>query len=183
MDLREFENRWFALQVRSRTENVCSLILGNKGYETFLPTSIFGDEARNRPKPLFPGYLFCKLRHFAYGPILTTPGVIRVVGFGTMPAPISDEEIGSLRSMISSGCPVAPCPYTIGKRIRIIGGPLKGIPGTVIRVKNAFRLVVSVDLLQRSAAVEVDARWIAPDASAPRAERRTTPTRPNQACD
>ncbi len=167
MNLSKFESQWFALQVRNRKEHVCAQILRSKGYEEFLPIDVTarGDASRRataQPRALFPGYVFCRLRANASGLIVTTPGVIRVVGYGGVPCPISEEEIENIQRLVSSGRPTWNWPYVpAGQRFRITRGPLRGVTGKFVRAKNAHTLIVSIDLLQRSAAVEVDVECVA----------------------
>lgn len=166
MDLRKCENQWVALQVRSRHEPRCAQLLRAKGYEEFLPLCVhpLGDSYKRssvRRGPLFPGYIFCRLSSKALGPIVTTPWVIRIVGCGGDPAPISDQEVNDIRRIVESGHFTYPWPNApIGQRICIVEGPLRGVTGTLLRTKNVSRLIVTVDLLQRSAAVEIDARSV-----------------------
>jgi hypothetical protein len=165
MDLRRYANRWFALQVRARSELMCALILHSKGYEEFLP--LYRSNGNSRfPNgcmlPLYPGYLFCRLNADAGGPILSTPGVIRIVGAGVDPSPISEEEIANVRLIVNSGCQAQIWPFLqVGQRVRLTLGPLAGLEGIVLRSKNSDRLVVSINVLHRSTAVEVDSRWVA----------------------
>src|SRR5882757_855398 len=161
MNLSIFEKQWFALQVRSRREYVCAQILRTKGYEEFLPTKVAAAGrttcAAGQPWPLFPGYVFCRLHANASGLIVTTPGVIRLVGYGRQPYPICEEEIENIRRLVNSGLPTSSWPYMCaGQRLRITKGPLRGVTGTLVQVKKVNKLIVSIDLLQRSAAVEVD---------------------------
>ena len=163
MDFHRLENQWFALQVKTRFESRCALILRSKGYDEYLPLR----KSNPRPnesrvaiggQPLFPGYVFCKLNANARGPVVTTPGVIRVVGYGGVPAAISDEEVSSIKSFVESGRPVYPWPNChAGQHVRVTAGPLRGLEGSLVRTKSVDRLVVSITLLQRSAAVELDA--------------------------
>jgi transcriptional antiterminator NusG len=112
--------------------------------------------------PLFPGYLFCRF-DFGVGPrIVTTPGFVRVVGFGKTPTPVEASEIRAVQTMIQSGLLVEPHPFLrIGQRVRLLDGPLSGLEGILVRIKNSHRLVVSVTLLQRSLAVEIETDWAA----------------------
>jgi transcription antitermination factor NusG len=91
--------------------------------------------------------------------------VIRIVGSGTSPIPIEDDEIIALQAVVASSIPTEPCRfYTVGQTIRLIGGPLAGLPGTIIRYKpNKYRLIISISLLQRSIMAEVEDEWIEPD--------------------
>jgi len=166
MGFRRFDNQWFALQVRTRSEQMCAQMLRSKGYEDFLPLSCIavnrkGLHAYAESRPLFPGYVFCKLSGNERGLVMTTPGVIRVVGYGGVPSPITDEEIANMRCIVNSTRPSYAWPYLqVGQSVHIVAGPLRGVEGILLRRKNLVRLVVSIHLLQRSAAVEVDAEWV-----------------------
>jgi transcription antitermination factor NusG len=94
---------------------------------------------------------------------MTTPGVASVVGFGNEPAPIAETEIEYIRIILESGLASEPCPFLReGQRVRITQGSLKDVEGILIRKKADWRLIVSVTMLQRSVAVEVDHKWIVP---------------------
>jgi transcriptional antiterminator NusG len=165
MDLRRFEQSWFAIQVRPRGEEMAAMILSGKGYEPYLPLQRFlGRRSRVRNSnvmPLFPGYLFCRFSASAHAPIVTTPGVIRIVGYGKTPVAIKDEEIASIRAIERSDKFVHCFPnLKIGDRIRIGQGPLAGVEGLLVNVKSGYRLIVSLDILCRSIAVDIDAEWI-----------------------
>src|ERR1700682_4995771 len=88
---------WFALQVRSRYENIVTAHLSGKGYESFLPLHKtrrrWSDRFKEIEQPLFPGYVFCRLNPFNRFPILTIPGVFLIVGVGKTPVPIDEDEI------------------------------------------------------------------------------------------
>jgi len=162
MDFRAIANHWFALQVRTCFEQACARILKNKGYEEFVPV-LRSSRAGQDHRPLFPGYVFCRFSGDIKGPIVTTPGVIRIVGYGGVPAPISAEEIASIRTIVESGRSVWPVPYLCaGERVRITRGPFNGVVGALLKVKNSQRLVVSIDILQRSAAVEIGIESVTP---------------------
>jgi transcription antitermination factor NusG len=135
--------------------------------ESFLPLyrsrRRWSDRTRVMDLPLFPGYVFCRFHPESLLPVITTPGVVRVISAGVRPCPIADEEIAAIQSIISSGNEAEPWPYLqAGRKVRILDGPLFGIEGILIEVKNRRRLVVSVQLLQRSVAVEVDRDCIGP---------------------
>jgi transcription antitermination factor NusG len=158
---------WFALQVKQRYEQLTATILRNKGYEEFLPLykcrRRWSDRQKQLDLPLFPGYLFCKLDPNNRLPILTTPGVILVVGIGKTPVPVDENEIAAVRSIVSSQLAAQPWTFLrAGQRVRIDHGPLRGVEGLFLNHKNQCRLVVSVTLLQRSVAVEVDSDWLTP---------------------
>ena len=106
--------------------------------------------------PLFPGYLFCRFEACIRMPVLTTPGVYWIVSLGRAPAAIPDQEIEAIRQLIESGSNLEPLTYvTVGQRVRIENGPLRGTEGIVIQLKTGRRITVSVSLLQRSVAAEL----------------------------
>src|SRR5208282_5548166 len=121
----EAENqRWFALQVRTRWESSTALLLSGKGYQTFLPTFQTKKRSKGRVReinaPLFPGYVFCQFDAQKRLPILVTPGVLTVVGRGRVPLPVDDSEIAAIQTVVSSGLRAEPWPYLeVGQRIRI----------------------------------------------------------------
>ena len=113
--------------------------------------------------PLFPGYLFCRFDVQVRLPILTTLGVISIVGTGKIPVPIPDQEIDAIQTMIRSDLHVQPWPQlVVGSRVLIEQGPLKGLEGVALDIKKKYRLFVSVPLLQRSVSVEIDREWVRP---------------------
>jgi transcription antitermination factor NusG len=141
--------------------------LRGKGYEGFLPfyrsRRAWSDRVKEIQLPLFPGYVFCRFDVQRRLPILTTPGVVNIVGVGKCPVPIDDLEIAALQATIRSGVPAAPCPYLqVGQCVRIECEPLRGIKGILLNFKGQHRLILSVTLLQRSVAVEVDSSWVNP---------------------
>jgi transcriptional antiterminator NusG len=156
---------WFALQVRSRYESVAATFLHGKGYEWFLPTywsrRQWSDRIKKIELPLFPGYLFCRFNPQDRFPILTIPAVISIVGIAKNPTPVDETEIASLRAVVNSGIPHQPWPYLqVGQRVRIEYGALYGLEGILLHFKGLNRIVVSVTLLQRSVAVEIDSAWV-----------------------
>lgn len=158
---------WFALQVKQRYEQLTATILRNKGYEEFLPLykcrRRWSDRIKQVDLPLFPGYLFCKLDSANRLPILTTPGVVLIVGIGKIPVPVEESEIAAVRSIVASQLAAQPWPFVrAGQQVRIDAGPLRGVEGVFLNHKNQCRLVVSVTILQRSVAVEVDSDWVTP---------------------
>jgi transcription antitermination factor NusG len=113
--------------------------------------------------PLFPGYVFCQLNPLNRLPILSIPGVVCVVGIGRTPVPVDETEIAAIRAAVKSGLPSQPWSYLqVGHRVRIEYGPLRGAEGILLGFGKDQRLVLSVSLLQRSVAVEVDEAWIMP---------------------
>jgi len=158
---------WYAVRVRSNYERTVSTILSSKGVEQFLPTyrsrRIWSDRIKTMDMPLFPGYVFCRIPLDARNQIVTTEGVVGIVCAGRQPIPVDDTEIEAIRTIIQSQAPAQPWPFLkIGQTVRINRGSMAGIQGILIRVKNTWRLVVSVTLLERSVAVEIDAAFVTP---------------------
>ena len=156
---------WFAILARTSREKTASLLLENAGYPCFLPTSRYmrrwSDRTKEIEVPLFPGYFFCWMNPHNRLPVLMTPGVIQIVGVGKTPIPVKEEEIAAIERVGKSGLPTMPWPYLeIGRVVRIEEGALRGLTGIVIKIKSGVKLVLSVSLLQRSVAVEIDRRWI-----------------------
>jgi transcription antitermination factor NusG len=156
-------NEWFALQVKLRKESCVAVALSRKGYEYFLPLAHqYGSKVIS---PLFPGYLFCRLSPQVVGPIVTTPGVIRIVGFGGRAVPIAEDEILSIRRVVESSIQHDKWPFvSVGDLVEIIEGPLAGLRGFVYDFRGRRRIIVSISLLMRSVAVDLhdyDVRMIA----------------------
>jgi len=158
---------WYALHVRSRFEKQVQTHLEDKGYEVFYPTYTsarqWSDRVKSLSLPLFPGYVFCRFNVNARLPILITPGVNQVVGAGKTPIMVDEPELATIRRVIESGVAAQPWPYLkVGETVQVESGPLEGLTGIVTRIKNSNRLVVSVSLLMRSVAVELDRHRIKP---------------------
>lgn len=158
---------WYAVRVRSRFEQQVSLSLSGKGYEEYLPLyrsrRTWSDRSKDLDLPLFPGYLFCRFDVQFRLPILTTPGVVAIVGIGKIPVAISDREIDAIQTVVRSGLHLQPWPQlVVGSKVLIEQGPLKGIEGVTLDVKKKYHLFVSVPLLQRSVSVEIDREWVRP---------------------
>jgi transcription termination/antitermination protein NusG len=152
---------WFALAVRPRVEEAVSKTLRAKGYDTFLPLyrkqCLSGTRSWDSELPLFPGYVCCRFDIRNRLPILTTPGVVQVLGDGNTPVALSEVEVASLQAAVRANYPVQPFPYVrTGKRVRIEEGLLAGTEGIVLSFKPALRLILSITLLQKSALLEVE---------------------------
>jgi transcription antitermination factor NusG len=158
---------WYALRVRGRHEKTVASFLEEKGLEPFVPfyrcRKRWSDRIREVELPLFPGYLFCRFDINRRLPILTTPGVLDVVGFGKAFIPVDDVEMGHLQKVVASHSQAEPWPWLeVGQRVRIDRGPLSGVEGLLVGIKSSARLVLSVTLLQRSVAVEVEESSVRP---------------------
>lgn len=168
---------WFALQVRTgREKNVVARLEG-KCHQYFLPLykcrRRWSDRIKEIEIPLFPAYLFCQIDVTCRLPILTTPGVIRIVGSGGAPHPVEEGEVEAIQALVRSDLSSQPWPFLeIGERVRIECGPLRGLDGILIESRGRNRLVLSVTLLQRSVAVEIDGAWVSP--ARPHFPRRIT---------
>ena len=158
---------WFALQIRSRWEGTTAGLLRGKGLETLLPTYStkrkWSDRFKVVEAPLFPGYVFCRFDVHNRLPVLITPGVISVVGRGKTPIAVDDREILSIQSAVASGIRMEPWPYVeIGERVRVKDDVLDGMEGILTNFKGSDRVVISVSLLRRSVALEIDRSRITP---------------------
>jgi transcription antitermination factor NusG len=172
--------QWFALLVKPRHEKAVSAALRCKQHEEFLPLRGVRQKWSDRFKvvemPLLAGYTFCRFEPAAKVEILRTPGVRRVVGWGLTPVPVEEAEIEALQAVMRAGLPAAPCPYLrTGQPIRLDHGPLSGLRGLLLQSRGGNRLVVSITLLQRSVAVEVEQAWIRPADAPPAGRPRPTP--------
>ena len=161
------QHPWYAIHVQSKFEKVASTVLRDKGYEEFLPLySVkrqWSDRVKQLDLPLFPGYLFCRIDIGRLLPVVTTPGVLGVVSAGKCPIALSEHEIEAVRAVVRSGLPSMPWPGLIaGTPVLIEHGPLAGMEGIVLDVNKKYRLIVSVPLLQRAVAVEIEREWVRP---------------------
>ena len=167
MSIEQSADRWYAVQLRTRWESSTATLLFGKGYETFLPTCKTLKRGSGKwtelEVPLFPGYVFCRFDAHNRLPVLVTPGVIAVVGRGRIPVPVEDSEIEAIQKAVSTGLRVEPWPYLeVGQLVRIEGGALTGIEGILTGFKGTHRIVLSVSLLRRSVALEIDRYEVRP---------------------
>ena len=151
--------------MRSRYERIVATFLKNQGYKWFLPLykarRRWSDRIKEVEAPLFPGYLFCRFDIHNRLPILKIPGVQHVVGGTKVPTPIDTSEIEALQTIIRTDAAREPWPFLqVGDRVRIEYGSLAGVEGVLVQVKGRHRLVLSVTLLQRSVAVDIDSAWV-----------------------
>jgi transcription antitermination factor NusG len=157
---------WYAIWTRSHFEQLVTDQLAAKGFEPFLPKATSRERRagliRTQEVPLFPGYLFVRhqLDKATHVEILKTRGVVRVLGQPPdYVTPVDEDQIAAIQRLVSSGLPVFPFKRPMaGDRVRITAGPLAGVVGVFLRERlDKGLLVVSVNLLQRSVAVEIDA--------------------------
>jgi len=152
---------WHALYTRHQHEKAIAQTLSNKGLNVFLP--LYGTTRlwRKRPQklqlPLFPCYVFVQGGLDRQIQILSTPGIHNIVKLGGRPAIVSPEQIAAVRRIVENPTQVAPCEFLqTGDRVAVTSGSLLGVEGILVRVKGMDRLVVSMEMLGRSASVEID---------------------------
>lgn len=152
---------WYAVYTKHQHERSASELLAGKGFEVFLPLYRAEHRWKDRRKvislPIFPCYLFVQTGLERKLSILETPGVFWLVETGGRPCEVPDTEIDAIRKATQSSAKIEPHPYLqCGDRVRVREGSLNGIEGILARVKNRCRVVLSVHLLQKAIAVEVD---------------------------
>ena len=155
------EQHWYAVYTCANHEKRVAAELEARSVEHFLPqySSVrrWKDRRVSLELPLFPGYVFVRLALRERLRALQISSVVRLVGFGGMPAALPDIEMEILRCGFSERLRAEPHPFlTAGRRVRMRTGPLAGLEGILLRRKNKTRFVISVELIQRSMAVEVD---------------------------
>lgn len=157
---------WFGIRVKSRCEFRAYDDLRLRGLETFLPLCSvrrrWSDRVKTLQVPMFSGYLFCRFTMLDRVRVLNAAGVAQIVGTGNTPVPISEAEIRSVQTLVTSKVACAPWPYLqTGQRVSIDSGPLAGVEGVIVRAENGRpRVVVSVSMLLRSVAAEIERDWI-----------------------
>jgi len=152
---------WYALYTRSRHEKKVAANLEEKRVEVFLPLrsvlSRWKDRRKEVQLPLFSGYLFVRIPREQRLPVLQTSGVVRFVGNGDGLDPVPEDQIISIQRLMESGLRYDPYPYLReGMQVRVVRGPLKGVEGILIDKRKRHLLVLSVDMIQQSAALQVD---------------------------
>jgi transcription antitermination factor NusG len=153
---------WFAVWTRSRAEKAVHEQLAGRGVEVFLPTVPRWSRWKDRRKlvdwPLFPGYCFARFDPADSLSVLTCTGVATIVSFNGQLAPIPDAEVEAVRRLVTSDLQYDPCPLiSVGARVEVIYGPLKGVTGLLVKKDRHARLVLAVDLIGRAVATTVDA--------------------------
>jgi transcription antitermination factor NusG len=161
------EPRWYAVYTRANHEKRVAAELGERDVKHFLPlySSVrrWKDRRVRLTMPLFPGYVFVRLALQDRLSVLQIPSVVRLIGFGGLPAALSDEEVEILRSGLADDLHAEPHPFlTVGRHVRIVRGPLVGFEGVLRRIKNNLRFVISVELIRSAFAVDVDAADVQP---------------------
>src|SRR6266566_1072622 len=158
---------WYAACTRARHEKKVAQQLEERGIEYFLPLYRSARRWKDRRKMvdlvLFPGYVFVRLVLKDRLRVLQLPGVARFVSFNGHPAALPESELNALRNGLSRDMNAEQHPYlTVGRRVKVIYGPLSGAQGIFLRRKNNCRLVISIDAIMRSVALEVDEADVVP---------------------
>ena len=165
--LRSPQSVWYAIWTRSRHEQSVREQLERKRIEAFLPTIIRWSRWKDRKKkilwPLFPGYCFARFDSTARATVLKCPGVVNIVSFDGILAPIPDQEISDLRQLVESDLQYDPCPLVHeGMMVEVVHGPLAGVVGRLLRKGAHARLMLSVNLIKQAVSVDVDAADVRP---------------------
>jgi transcription termination/antitermination protein NusG len=155
------EPHWYAVYTRSRHEKAVATKLEEKHVEVFLPLRKVLRRWKDRRKevtmPLFSSYVFVRIPFAEKLPVLQTPGVVLILSEGNRPVPIPEEQIESIQRLVSSGLRYDPYPYLKeGTQVNVVRGPLQGVTGILLEKRKQHLLVLSVDLIQQSAALQVD---------------------------
>jgi transcription antitermination factor NusG len=161
------QQRWYAAYTSANRERSVAQQLGLREMEHFLPTFAsvrrWKDRRVTLQMPLFPGYVFVRMSLEQQLRVQQVPGVARIVGFDGVPAPLPDEEIDALRTTVAQGVLAEPHPYlNVGRRVQVKSGPMAGMRGILLQRKGKLRVVISIELIQRSVAVEMDDIDLAP---------------------
>ena len=150
---------WYALHVASCTEALVAHKLQDAGVESYVPTVRRKSSRLYRPdidQVLMPGYVFGRFELACRKPVVRISQVIRILGHGGTPEPIADAEIEAVRQVTLAGRGLAAHDYTVGQSVRIGSGPLAGVSGIIVWVKNQARVVVSIEMLRQAVSAEVD---------------------------
>ena len=161
------ESRWYAAHTRANHEKSVREQLERKSVESFLPmyetVRRWKDRRMRLRLPLFPGYLFVRMAVVDRLRVLHVPSVVRLVGFNGHPSALPDEEIDVLKQALVCGVRAEPHPFlAVGRRVQVKNGPFTGRHGILLRRKGNLRLVLSIDLIQRSVVMDVDAADVEP---------------------
>jgi transcription antitermination factor NusG len=166
-DSTQKEMLWYAGYTASRHEKRVAEHFAQRGIEHFLPlyeTIHRWNNGRHRVQlPLFPGYIFVRIALRNRLQVIEVPGFVRLVGFNSPPCPLPEADINKMKEALNKGVLAEPYPYlTVGTRVEVRNGPLQGMTGILLRRQNRCRVVISVDLIMRSMAVEVEAADVVP---------------------
>lgn len=155
--------KWYAVHTRSRHEKAVAAQLRGRGVDTYLPLVAeihrWSDRRKRVQVPLFPGYAFIHACESAetVATVAQVESVVRIAGAHPSGTPIPDREIEALQRLLSQNIPCVYHPFLkVGQRVRIRSGVLDGLEGTLVALKGATSLVISIELIQRSLAVRIE---------------------------
>jgi transcriptional antiterminator RfaH len=157
---------WYALRVRTNREKAVQTALQAHGIREFLPVYTenvrWSDRTKLIERPLLPGYIFTELFDGDANalPVLDIPGVVHLLPSNLAPSAVPADQIELLRRLIGSMLPLRPSAYVVGELVTIQSGALEGTTGVIVRVKDALRLVVSVEMFKRAVSIELDAESV-----------------------
>lgn len=160
----DVSREWYAVYTVVRHEKAVNSALARRGIETFLPIREVLSQWKNGIKkkvqfPLFPGYLFTNISLQDCWSVLNTRGVVRILGVNGTLVPVPAEQIDAVRKILECNLKYDLYPYfSQGREVTVVNGPLQGVRGKIVRRRGNYRLVLSVDNIKRSIAVEVDIR-------------------------
>ena len=153
--------KWYAVHTRSRHEKQVDAFLIEKGIESFLPLINMLSRRKDRKKyvdlPLFPGYLFAHVNQEQLSNVKYTRGVTKILGSDIdKPTPVPDKQVMDIKVLLESKVKLDPYPYLQkGTRVRVKAGPLKGVEGILVEKKGNYKIVISIDLMQKGTAAEI----------------------------
>jgi len=155
------EGNWYALYTCARHEKRVANQIERRNFSCFLPlyrsVRRWKDRRKELELALFPSYVFVRMELEKRLQVLQLPGVVRLVSFNGQPVALPADEIEALQERLSGDVKVEPHPYLrAGRRVRVRSGAMQGLEGIVVRRKDRCRVIFSIDLIQRSVAVEVD---------------------------
>jgi transcription elongation factor/antiterminator RfaH len=155
------DSNWYALYTYPRHEKLVAQQIERRSFHCFLPlyrsVRRWKDRRKELELALFPGYVFVRMAFENRLQVLQMRGVVRMVSFNGQPAVLPAQEIEDLERRLSGAMRAEPYPYLrTGRRVRVRSGPMQGLEGIVVRRKDCYRVVFSIDLIMRSLAVEVD---------------------------
>jgi transcription antitermination factor NusG len=158
---------WYAVRTRSRHEQVVRDDLAARGVEPFLPLWVRWSRWKDRRKqiatPLFPGYCFARFASTEKLRVLTTRGVVEVLGSNGTIEPVAPAELEAIRTLVNGPLRYDPCPFLDeGMAVEVVRGPLMGVRGRLVRKERSARLVLQVDLIRQGVWLEIDAADVAP---------------------
>lgn len=165
------EPRWYACYTRARHEKLVDRLLGERGFETFLPLMPRVSEWKDRKKvvewPLFPSYVFGRFSQADMTRVLSTPGVAALVRSNGRPAPIADDELRNVRRLVQvlstgAGEPEHRPYIAEGEWVEVTGGPFQGLRGVVVQQRNRRRVLIGIKAIGQGLEVDIDTKALRP---------------------